>query len=74
MPEDWKKDKVTPVFQKGKKGEPGNYRPVSFTITFSSFVKKWNSLFWMTSPSNWKRRSLTGVANIDSSMGSQQSF
>ncbi|KFV88520.1 hypothetical protein N308_05850, partial [Struthio camelus australis] len=29
VPEDWKKANVTPVFQKGKKEEPGNYRPVS---------------------------------------------
>ncbi|KFV80800.1 RNA-directed DNA polymerase from mobile element jockey, partial [Struthio camelus australis] len=31
VPEDWKKAKVTPVFKKGKKEEPGNYRPVSLT-------------------------------------------
>ncbi|KFV77161.1 hypothetical protein N308_00735, partial [Struthio camelus australis] len=30
-PEDWKKANVTPVFQKGKKEEPGNYRLVSLT-------------------------------------------
>jgi len=33
MPEDWIKASVTPVFIKGKKGEPGNYRPVSLTST-----------------------------------------
>ncbi|KFV87304.1 RNA-directed DNA polymerase from mobile element jockey, partial [Struthio camelus australis] len=31
VPEDWKKANVTPVFQKGKKEEPGNDRPVSLT-------------------------------------------
>ena len=31
MPEDWKKANVTPVFKKGKKEDPGNYRSVSLT-------------------------------------------
>jgi len=31
VPEDWRKAKVTPVFKKGKKEDPGNYRPVSLT-------------------------------------------
>ncbi|KFV77602.1 hypothetical protein N308_11331, partial [Struthio camelus australis] len=29
VPEDWKKVSVTPTFKKGKKEDPGNYRPVS---------------------------------------------
>jgi len=31
VPEDWRKANVTPVFQKGKKEDPGNYRLVSLT-------------------------------------------
>ncbi|KGL85450.1 RNA-directed DNA polymerase from mobile element jockey, partial [Tinamus guttatus] len=31
VPEDWNKANVTPVFKKGKKEDPGNYRPVSLT-------------------------------------------
>ncbi|KFP31069.1 RNA-directed DNA polymerase from mobile element jockey, partial [Colius striatus] len=31
VPEDWRKANVTPVFKKGKKEDPGNYRPVSLT-------------------------------------------
>ncbi|GAB0210344.1 mitochondrial enolase superfamily member 1 [Grus japonensis] len=31
VPEDWRKASVTPVFKKGRKEDPGNYRPVSLT-------------------------------------------
>ncbi|KFP29221.1 RNA-directed DNA polymerase from mobile element jockey, partial [Colius striatus] len=31
VPEDWRKASVTPVFKKGRKDDPGNYRPVSLT-------------------------------------------
>ncbi|PKU49358.1 rna-directed dna polymerase from mobile element jockey- hypothetical protein [Limosa lapponica baueri] len=31
VPQDWRKANVTPVFKKGKKEDPGNYRLVSFT-------------------------------------------
>ena len=43
IPSKWKRAEVKPIFKKGKKTEPGNYRPVSLTSVvckiFESFVR-----------------------------------
>ena len=31
VPEDWRLDSVTPIYKKGCKEDPGNYRTVSLT-------------------------------------------
>ncbi|KFQ84403.1 hypothetical protein N337_12374, partial [Phoenicopterus ruber ruber] len=32
VPGDWKKANIAPIFKKGRKEDPGNYCPVSFTF------------------------------------------
>jgi len=32
VPDDWRIDSVTPIYKKGWKEDPGNYRPVSLTL------------------------------------------
>jgi len=40
VPEDWRKASVTPVFKKGKKEDPGNYRPVSLTFILGKMMEQ----------------------------------
>ena len=44
IPEEWKTAEVRPIFKKGDKSQPGNYRPVSLTSVIckimESFIKK----------------------------------
>jgi len=40
VPEDWRKAIVTPIFKKGKKEDPANYRPVSLTSILGKMMEQ----------------------------------
>ena len=40
IPQAWKDGHVVPIFKKGKKCEPGNYRPVSLTSIICKTIEK----------------------------------
>ena len=40
LPTQWKVANVTPVFKKGDKSKPGNYRPISLTSILCKMMEK----------------------------------
>ncbi len=40
VPDDWRKANVTPIFKKGSKADPGNYRPVSLTSVCCKLLER----------------------------------
>ena len=40
VPDSWKEAEVVPIFKKGKRDDPGNYRPVSLTSVCGKIMEK----------------------------------
>ncbi|KFQ69461.1 hypothetical protein N335_07761, partial [Phaethon lepturus] len=40
VPDDWRLANVTPIYKKGQKEDPGNYRPVSLTLVLGNVVEQ----------------------------------
>ncbi|KAK4832671.1 LOW QUALITY PROTEIN: hypothetical protein QYF61_024967 [Mycteria americana] len=48
VPVDWKLANVTPIYRKGRKENPGIYRPVSLTLVPGKFMEQiiWSAITW----------------------------
>jgi len=64
--EDWRKANVTPIFKKGKKEDPGNYRSVSLTFIPGKVMEQ---LILEVILNKWRKRRLLGVVSMDSQVG-----
>ena len=40
IPDEWREAEVVPIFKKGRRSEPGNYRPVSLTVTVGKLLER----------------------------------
>ena len=43
IPSDWKKANIVPIFKKGDRTKPSNYRPVSLTAVVSKMLEQYRS-------------------------------
>ncbi|GAB0190614.1 mitochondrial enolase superfamily member 1 [Grus japonensis] len=68
VPEDCRKTNVTPVFKKGRKEGPGNYRPVSLTAIPGKAMEQF-ILGVISKHMEEKKVRLSGVVDMDPPRG-----
>jgi hypothetical protein len=70
FPQGWKLAKVTPIFKKGDKTDPGNYRPVSVIPVVSKVFEKiiYDQLFAYFNENNLLVQNQSGFRNLHSTV------
>jgi len=70
FPQEWKLAKVTPIFKKGDKTDPGNYRPISVIPVVSKVFEKiiYDQLFAYFNENNLLVQNQSGFRNLYSTV------
>ena len=66
VPTGWRKANVTAVFKGARRRTQGT---TVQSASPPSLERRWSSSFWRSSLSNWRKRRLSGVVNMDSPRG-----
>jgi hypothetical protein len=62
VPNDWKTANVTPIYKKGKKSDPSNYRPVSLTSISCKLLRVSSGI---TLSGTWSKTIWWRILNMD---------
>jgi hypothetical protein len=62
VPNDWKTANVTPIYKKGKKSDPSNYRPVSLTSISCKLLRVSSEI---TLSGTWSKTIWWRILNMD---------
>jgi hypothetical protein len=70
FPTEWKQARVTPIFKKGEKTDPGNYRPISVISSISKIYEKiiYDQLYSYFNDNNLLTNSQSGFRTLHSTV------
>ena len=53
LPDIWKEANVSPIFKKGEKSDPSNYRPISLTCVLCKVLEHIVASTWLNTSLSW---------------------